>query len=223
MYGLEKWFLYFVLYGVAGWVYETLLCSISARRFVNRGLLHGPICPIYGVGAVAVLLLLSPLRDRPVLLFFLSATVTVSVEYTTAWLLETLFHLRLWDYSKRFCNLQGRVCLLGFTVFGVMSVLVVEYVHPWVESLPALFTQVGMHVVCAVLLAGMLTDLCLTLGVLLRLHRKLLAIRAAIEKKLPEIPVLHRRSVRRLVGAFPRLNFTKYQEEWQKIKEKTFF
>jgi len=220
---LEKWFLYFVLYGAVGWVYETILCSVAQKKFVNRGLLHGPICPIYGVGAVAVLLLLSRWKNQPIVLFFLSAIVTTTVEYITSYILEKFAHMRLWDYSKRFFNLHGRVCLLGFTVFGLMSVLMVEYVHPWVESLPALLTPMGVHVASAAFLIWILTDLSLTLGLLLRLFNHLRALQKAVEQKLPELPLSRAGAVRRLIRAFPKLDFTKYQNEWQKIKEKTFF
>ena len=75
---LATWFLWFMLYSFIGWVYESILCSVAGRKLVNRGFLNGPVCPIYGVGAVAVVYALSPLAGRPALLFFASASTQAS-------------------------------------------------------------------------------------------------------------------------------------------------
>ena len=125
-YSLEQWFLWFVIYSLIGWVYESILCSVAGKKLVNRGFLNGPVCPIYGTGAVVVVFALSSLADKPVLLFLTSAILTTTLEYLTSWLMEKLFHARWWDYSQRFLNIHGRVCLRGFVAFGAMSVLVVR-------------------------------------------------------------------------------------------------
>ena len=96
---IETWFLWLMIYSIIGWVYESTICSIGHRKLINRGFLNGPYCPIYGTGAVLVLL------------FFAGALVTCSLEYLTSWLMEKLFHARWWDYSKRKFNIGGRVCL----------------------------------------------------------------------------------------------------------------
>ena len=121
---LEQWFLWFVLYSFIGWMYESILCSVAGKKLVNRGFLNGPVCPVYGTGAVAVVFVLSPLKDEPLALFLTSALLTTSLEYLTSWAMEKLFHARWWDYSKRFLNIHGRVCLRGFVAFGAMSALV---------------------------------------------------------------------------------------------------
>ena len=66
---LERWFLWFVIYSFIGWVYESILCSVAGKKLVNRGFLNGPVCPVYGTGAVAVVFVLSPLKDEPLALF----------------------------------------------------------------------------------------------------------------------------------------------------------
>ena len=121
---IETWFLWLMIYSVIGWIYESTICSIGQRKLINRGFLNGPYCPIYGTGAVLVLLVLGRIQN-PVLLFFAGAVLTCSLEYLTSWLMEKLFHARWWDYSKRKFNIGGRVCLIGAVVFGAFSVVLI--------------------------------------------------------------------------------------------------
>ncbi len=137
-------FLWFVFYSFAGWVYETLLALVVHRRFIWKNFLQGPFCPVYGLGALAVILLLSPLKGQWLPLFLLGAVVTCSVEYVTAWFLETFFQHKEWDYSPRKWNLHGRVCALGALVFGAFSVLLIEYLHPLVSDFTHRIPQNGL-------------------------------------------------------------------------------
>lgn len=130
-------FLWFVSYSFAGWVYESVLVSVQSRRLVNRGFMNGPVCPIYGAGAVLGVLLLDP-SYNVVVTFLSAATGACLLEYVTSWVMERLFHARWWDYSDFRFNLDGRVCLLGFVVFGVGGVVIVEYVQPVVAHVTSL-------------------------------------------------------------------------------------
>ena len=116
---LEQWFLWFMAYSFIGWAYESILCSIVGKRLVNRGFLNGPVCPIYGTGAVAVVWALGSFRDQVAVLFLLSAFLTTTLEYLTSWVMEKLFHARWWDYSGRLLNIHGRVCLLALPPSGL--------------------------------------------------------------------------------------------------------
>lgn len=133
-------FLWFVFYSFVGWVYETLLVMSVHGKFLWKNFLQGPFCPVYGMGALAVVLLLSPFKGQILPLFLLGALITCSVEYGTAWFLETFFQHKEWDYSSRKWNLHGRICALGALVFGGFSVLLIEYLHPavaaWTDRLP---------------------------------------------------------------------------------------
>lgn len=103
--------LYFLWYSFLGWCMETAFCSISERRFVFRGFLKGPICPIYGFGVMVMVLWLQQFTQN-FFLFYLIATVTMSAwEYFVGWLLEVTTHMKYWDYSHRRFNLKGRICL----------------------------------------------------------------------------------------------------------------
>lgn len=141
---IETWFLWLMIYSIIGWVYESTICSIGHRKLINRGFLNGPYCPIYGTGAVLVLLVLGRIQN-PVLLFFAGALVTCSLEYLTSWLMEKLFHARWWDYSKRKFNIGGRVCLIGAVVFGAFSVVLVLVLHPFVKSLTDRLTDAAFN------------------------------------------------------------------------------
>ncbi len=125
--------LYFFIYSFFGWLCECLYCGIPARRFINRGFLEGPYCPIYGFGALIVLYILQPFADRIVLLFLAGLVLTSVLEYITSYLMEKLFHSKWWDYSSRRLNINGRVCLRNSLMFGVLGVIVVRVIHPMVQ------------------------------------------------------------------------------------------
>lgn len=129
---VHKYILWFMLYSIVGWIYETILCSVQEKRFVNRGFLNGPYCSIYGVGALFDILLLSWIVS-PVALFFMGAFINCTIEYVTSWLLEKLFHARWWDYSGEKFNINGRVFLLGAIIFGLFAVLLIKFIHPFVS------------------------------------------------------------------------------------------
>ena len=128
-------FLYFLFYSFLGWGMETVYCSVLQRRFVMRGFLLGPICPIYGVGALLMILPLSFFKDNLVI-FYIVATVTLSVwEYFVGWFLEVTTHMKYWDYSHFKFNIKGRITLWICLWWGVLAYFAVFHIHPWVEQL----------------------------------------------------------------------------------------
>lgn len=213
----ETWFLYLVIYSFIGWAYESTVCSVAERKLVNRGFLNGPVCPIYGVGAVAVIALLNPLKDNILALFFSSATLTTTLEYVTSWLMETLLHARWWDYSNRFLNLHGRVCLKGFVVFGALSVLMLRFVHPLVEGLVTHLPAPALHPICLTLLIILLADIFVTLKAVLHLPERLRQLKLALDARLPDIHWPDGFQLKRLMNAFPHLTFPRYPEQWKAL------
>lgn len=150
-------FLYFIIYSFLGWGMETIYCSIPAGRFVRRGFLYGPICPIYGVGVLMMICWFAPLMGNPVL-FYLTATVCMSAwEYFVGWLLETTTHIKYWDYSDKPFNLQGRICLQICLAWGVLSFLVLYFIQPRVAALVAQVPSLLRYVLCGFFL-GLLTS-----------------------------------------------------------------
>ena len=183
---VETWFLWLMIYSIIGWVYESTICSIGQRKLINRGFLNGPYCPIYGTGAVLVLLVLGRIQN-PVLLFFAGAVLTCSLEYLTSWLMEKLFHARWWDYSKRKCNIGGRVCLIGAVVFGAFSVVLILVLHPWVKSLTDPLTDTALTWICAILLVGIVSDLIVTVKGLLGTHAVFAEYAVLLQQKRREL------------------------------------
>ncbi|MDE6087405.1 MAG: putative ABC transporter permease [Oscillospiraceae bacterium] len=127
---LEYLFLNFMIFSFAGWVWETIVCSLwESGHFLNRGSLLGPYCPVYGGGATAGVLL-GLYINEPVKLFFYSAFLCICAEYLCGAILENLFKMKLWDYSGMAFQIKGRVCLLGFLFFGTACVVINKFVEP---------------------------------------------------------------------------------------------
>lgn len=151
-------FLYFVFYSFLGWACESLYKSIPHKKLINSGFLHGPICPVYGFGALLILYLLLPFHNNIIVVFFLGMIVTSTLEYLTSYLLEVSFHMSWWDYSKHRFNIHGRVCLLNSTLFAIMSVVVVYVIHPFTTSLIAKLDTNTQTVLAVILFVVILID-----------------------------------------------------------------
>lgn len=137
-------FLLLMTYSVLGWCGEMVYCSIGQRKLCEkRGFLNGPVCPIYGHGALVVLLCLDGGCENPVLTFLLGAILTSIVEYITSYAMEKLFHMRWWDYSRYRFHINGRVCLLNSTLFGLASVFLCHFANPPVANWLAWLFAVG--------------------------------------------------------------------------------
>ena len=165
--------LYFIIYSFLGWCCETVYCSILQKKFVNRGFLYGPLCPIYGCGALLVLYLLRDVRASILPLFLSGMVVTTILEYLTSILLEKLFHMKWWDYSALPFNINGRVCLLNSCEFGALSVFVVMVLHPAVTRLVGRIPGPVQLLLAGLLSAVILTDTIYTVHGILILKGKL--------------------------------------------------
>ena len=179
---IEKIFLWLMIYSFFGWVYESILCSITSGSLVNRGFLNGPVCPVYGFGALVVILAFwrEP-NIRVWNLFFSSMVLTCTLEYLTSWAMEKLFHARWWDYSQYRFNINGRVCLLGAVAFGAFSVLLIKEVHPRVSAFVDGFSPAAITAASAALLLTGAADCMVTVRHILALNGRLAEIQAAID------------------------------------------
>ena len=135
VYSLGQGLLFDFLYCFLGWVWESCYVSAKRRQWVNRGFLHGPMLPIYGTGAVIILLATIPVRDSLWLVFLLGMLAATALEYVTGAAMEALFKVRYWDYSKQPFNLNGYICLTSSLAWGAFSILLVRFLHPPVEDL----------------------------------------------------------------------------------------
>ncbi len=193
-------FLLLMTYSIIGWCGEMVYCSICQRKLCEkRGFLNGPVCPIYGHGALVVLLCLHGGCKNPLLTFLLGAVLTSLVEYITSFAMEKLFHMRWWDYSQYKFHINGRVCLLNSTLFGLASVFLCHFANPpisaWLAGLLASGAAVPLSLI---LLAVYLTDIVLSVrgaiqlgGRLARLH----AIYGELSEKLESMTAEARQTV----------------------------
>ena len=134
-YDLSLVLLFFFAYAFIGWIHEILFRLVTERRIYTTGFLTMPILPIYGFGAIAILLLVAPYVQNPFVVFLFGVIISTVLEYVGHLLIDKIFHIKLWDYSDKAFNLQGRVCLQNSLGFGALTLLLVYVLHPLVGTL----------------------------------------------------------------------------------------
>lgn len=169
-------FLIFIIFSVVGWISEVLYVGIfHEHKFVNRGFLHGPVCPVYGFGGVVILILPVSLYSTWIPLFFSSMVMCTLVEYFVSWIMERMFHARWWDYSNYKFNINGRICLLNSVLFGFMGLGVIHFVYPQILNFLNWLGDVVIQISSDVIGVVLTVDLLVTI-------RKLVDFSATMEK-----------------------------------------
>ncbi len=163
----------FFIYAFLGWCTEVSYAALVTGKFVNRGFLNGPVCPIYGFGVVIVLSCLTPLADNLLILFLGSVLLTSVLEWLTGFVLEKLFHQRWWDYSDEPFNLSGYICLRFSIAWGFACMFVVTLLHPTVLLLIRLIPPMLGTVLLVLLGSVMAVDLAATVSSIVKLNRRL--------------------------------------------------
>lgn len=185
-------FLLLLVYSFLGWCGEMVYCSIGQRKLCEkRGFLNGLLCPIYGHGAIVVLLCLDGGCKNPVFTFLWGAVLTSVVEYVTSYAMEKLFHMRWWDYSHYKFHINGRVCLLNSTLFGLASVFLCHAANPPIAAwLTQLFIS-GIAVPLAlVLLALYLADIVLSVRSAIQIGNRLAKLHAIHDELAEKLEAL---------------------------------
>lgn len=134
-YTLTQLVVYFFTYSVIGWIWETFYCSIKDHHYDYRGFLFGPYCPVYGFAVTTILVCTYRVRNNIILLFLVGIVVATLFEYFASLFLEKVFHMKLWDYSHLWGNIQGRVAPIISLGWGIGVVLLVKFVQPLVQKL----------------------------------------------------------------------------------------
>lgn len=174
--------LHLAIYSIIGWLIETAVCSVNNKRFVNCGFLYGPYCPIYGVGAVLVLLTCGKLAQYPPLVFLVAMVLTSALEYLTSAVMEHLFQIRWWDYSGRRFNLNGRVCLFNSLAFGALGLAMVYLLEPLVAGLLGAVAVDLKRSLASLTVIVLLGDMVLTLNALLKLSERVKSVSAGVHE-----------------------------------------
>lgn len=168
----------FFVYAFLGWCGEVAFAVLKTGKFVNRGFLNGPLCPIYGFGVVIVLLCLTPLKENIALLFVGSVILTSVLEWITGFLLEKFFHERWWDYSEEPFNISGYVCLRFSILWGFACIFVVDILHPSIEFLISVIPRPVGIALLAILGGYLAVDLAATVATITKMNRRLKQIDA---------------------------------------------
>ena len=165
--------LYFFVYGFLGWCTEVIFAAFKQHRFVNRGFLNGPICPIYGVGVTLVIACLEVFQSSLLLLYISSVILVTVLEGVTGWAMDKLFHNKWWDYSKLPFNIGGYVCLLFSLIWGVACVFIVYFVHPLIHQVLSLIPHTAGIAFIAILGIALLSDMIVTTSAIVKFNQYL--------------------------------------------------
>lgn len=223
---LTQYFLLFMIYACSGWILEVIGKLIQYKRFINRGFLIGPYCPIYGWGAVAITLLLYRYAYDPFILFIMTIITCATLEYVTSWAMEKLFKARWWDYSKRKFNLDGRVCLETTIPFGLMGMFIIYVSNPFIiEQLGKVDSSI-LNIIAIILFLLYLLDNVISGIVICGFRKTTVQVSKEgrqdnteeITKKVREILSSKSWTYKRLINAYPKLVAIKYKiKEIQKV------
>lgn len=163
-------FFYFVFYSFLGWCTEVCYSASSKGEFINRGFLAGPFCPVYGFGAISLIVIIKPVQNNIIFLIIGCLFFPSFIEYITGFILEKLFDTTWWDYSDTKFNLQGRICVKFSIIWFLVSLFITLFIQPYVvepliDLLPINFGFIIMYI----LLGYFFIDLYITISSLIRL------------------------------------------------------
>jgi uncharacterized membrane protein len=166
---LQRWFCYFMLAAIVGWVYEFLLLTFMYDGFVNQGPLRGPWLLIYGCGGVLVIAILGRLRGKklklgpvnvmPVVVAVCIYLITTTLEFTAHWAIESAYGIRMWDYSCKFGNIDGRVCFEDSARFTVLGLIGIYLIVPLLDKLLSKLSRRANWILFGLLLAVFVGDI----------------------------------------------------------------
>lgn len=133
-YTIVEWLFFFYIYCFIGWCFESAYVSLRKKRFVNRGFISGPFLPLYGSGAVMMLVVSMPFSSNLPLTFLAGVIGATLLEYVTGICMETLFKVRYWDYSNQKFNFKGYICLSSSIAWGFLTILMTRVIHKPIEG-----------------------------------------------------------------------------------------
>lgn len=226
---ITQYFLLFIIYSFCGWLLEVTCKLIEYKRFINRGFLIGPYCPIYGWGAVAITFLLYKYSYDPLILFMMTIIICAILEYLTSLVMEKLFKARWWDYSKRKFNIDGRVCLGTTIPFGLFGLFLTYISNPFIISKLNNVDPKALNILAIVLLVIYIVDNIVSTVVIMGFRKTAVQVgkegrednTEQITKKVREILSNRSWMSKRLINAYPKLTAIKYKikEIKQEVKE----
>lgn len=180
-YSIIQWLFFFYFYCFFGWCFESSYVSLKKRRWVNRGFMRGPFLPLYGSGAIIMLVVSIPFQDHIFLVYIAGCLGATALEYVTGVAMEALFKVRYWDYSKNKFNFQGHICLGSSLAWGGLTILMTEVIHKPVERFVLAIPSAVLTVITLVLTAYIFADFALSFKAALDLRDVLIKMEKAKE------------------------------------------
>lgn len=221
---IATWFLIFLTYSCIGWFMEVIVSVQMQHRPSNRGFLIGPLCPIYGAGALVMTFLLRN-TENIIEIFIVSIVAATVLEYSTSYVMEKLFRVRWWDYSHEKFNINGRVCLKMLLAFGIMGVIVTRITNPILLDFYNNINEIGRIAIAATLLGIVLTDIIITSWLIIGCRATAGTLQAdatdEITANIHEILMNQGKLRRRLAKAFPNMEVQQKSKRRRSSKPKT--
>lgn len=225
VYSFYEIYWFFFIYSFIGWSGEVCIAAFNKKKFINRGFVNGPLCPVYGIGAAAFSIFLPELRGNLFFLFLGGVILASFIEFTTGALLEKVFHKKWWDYSKIRFNFEGYICLRYSVLWGIFAVLIIYFVNPFFAYLLSLLPYLPGVIVLWVLGGMLMADALGTTLAILGMQKRMRQIAQLTEEMGKVSKLLENAITRRITGrmekAFPALD-AKNLKGQEKQKSKIF-
>ena len=220
-YNITQWLAFFIIYCFLGWVWESAYVSVRKRKWVNRGFMHGPLLPIYGSGAVIVLLAALPVRKSVIAVYFAGMIAATLLEYVTGAVMEALFKVRYWDYSNQRFNLNGHICLTSSLGWGLFSVAMVYWLHKPFERVVLAIPEAVLSPIVHVIMMLAAADFALSFKAAIELRDVLIKL-----EQVKEEIRLHQKRIE-VYEAFlaeeAKQKLQKHEEEFDRVKKELAF
>ena len=227
---MQTFFYYFIIffaYSVIGWIVESTFVSLQVKpiHFVNRGFLIGPYCPIYGCGSLGMILYLEQYKDNIITVFLLSVVICSVLEYFTSYIMEKLFKTRLWDYSEKKFNLNGRICGENAILFGLGGVAIIYIFHPILNEILNQLSKNAIMIIGIILFIILITDTAISFNIMNRFKKTISNIEAKKDsttefKKMvsDKMKEGHKIFQSRLLNSFPHIDVKPFMPLTKELK-----
>ena len=181
-YTVIQWLFFFYLYCFFGWIFESTYVSAKSRKFVNRGFMRGPFLPIYGSGAIMMLVVSMPFQDNILLTYIAGCIGATALELATGVIMEALFKVRYWDYSSQKFNYKGHICLSSTIAWGFLTILMTGFLHRGVEKVILAIPYMAVTVITMVVTVYIIIDFTLSFKAAMDLRDILIGLEKAKEE-----------------------------------------
>ncbi len=173
----SEWLFFFYFYCFFGWCFETIYVSFCEKKFVNRGFMRGPFLPLYGSGALVMLISSAPFQDHIILVYISGCIGATTLEYFTGVIMEGLFKVRYWDYSEKKFNFQGQICLSSTLAWGILTIFMTEVIHIRVEEIVLSLPSKAVYYITIAITFVIVTDFVLSFKAAISLRNVLVSMK----------------------------------------------